>query len=1098
MAQEPRFSDLVVIAASAGGIEALSTLVATLPTDFPAPILLAQHLDPTRESHLDEILARRSTLPVRIVTDHTPLEAGVVFVIPPNRHVELADHYVRLIDPHGGSGPAPSVDLLLRSAAGAYGEGLIAVILTGMGSDGTAGARDVKQAGGTVVIQNPETARFPSMPFSLPPTIVDVVANTSAMGPLLRDLLTGAYTPSQPGEDRVLRSFLDQLRESSGIDFNSYKSTTIMRRLQRRMATSGAQNLEEYIELLARRPEEYQRLISSFLIKVTEFFRDADLFDYLRDHVIPDLIRYAETRDHELRIWSAGCATGEEPYSLAILVSEALGDRHDDLSVRIFATDLDADAVAFARRGVYASAALGAMPQELIDKYFRPSNGDFEVDKRVRNLIVFGQHDLAQRAPFPRVDLTLCRNVLIYFTPELQKRALQLFAFSLRDRGYLVLGKAETTSPLAEHFVAENVSLKIYRRGGERLLLIPPTQTVGLPGLRPRVALGRRSAPEAAAAQPPPAPGLFATFERGDSLLMRLPIGVVVVDRHYDIQIINGAARRMLGIHGTAIGEDLVHMARSVPPGELRRAIDAAYATSELTTLDEIAAMDMGTAATRYMRLTCMPYTAETPAGMVQAALIALIDMTDEVARRRELADAHETQSAEVDRISGQARQLAEANRELLRANQDLADSNSELRGTNEDFLVGNEELQAAAEEVETLNEELQATNEELETLNEELQATVEELNTTNEDLQARSQELQDLAASLEAQRHMSDVERERLSTILVSMADAVLAVDRNGRTILRNEAYTTLFGDEAAGFVPLDDAGNPLPDAEWPQQRAARGETFNMQFVVTGTDGGLRWFEANGQPSAGAQGGGVVVIRNITDRSLRHLAEQLLAITSHELRTPLTGLMGYLQLLSRSLRDPTTSQQHLTEEALREARRLRDLIADLTDVGRLQGGNLTLHLEQVNLAELARHAVEVTQVQARDRQQIVLDVQAEPIVQADPRRIEQVLLNLLTNAMTYAPESERIDVRVRVADAHAEAEVEDFGPGIPAADLPQIFSEFYRVMRPERGHSGLGLGLYISREIVVAHGGSLDVRSIEGQGTTFTMRLPMTTAPGN
>lgn len=400
---------IVVIGASAGGIEALTTLVTTIPADLPAPIVVAQHLDPRRPSRLNELLSRRSTVPVRTIEDRVALEPGVVFLVPENSDVEIVDHQVT-VRRNGERSPLPSIDLLFTTAAASYGENTIAVILTGTGADGAAGARDVKSSGGTIVVQNPETASFPGMPLSLPPSIIDIVANLETIGALLGDLLAGTYPVSRPDEDRQLRSLLDQLRERSGIDFNSYKVPTIMRRLQRRMAATGANRLGDYIRYLQRNPDEYSRLINSFLIKVTEFFRDPELFEYLREQVLPAVIDEARERS-ELRIWSAGCATGEEAYSLAILLAEQLGDEMETFNARIFATDLDAEAVAFARRGIYPSTAVATVPPEMMERYFIRTDGAYEVRKSVRSLVVFGQHDLGQRAPFPG---SISRSVATY------------------------------------------------------------------------------------------------------------------------------------------------------------------------------------------------------------------------------------------------------------------------------------------------------------------------------------------------------------------------------------------------------------------------------------------------------------------------------------------------------------------------------------------------------------------------------------------------------------------------------------------------------------------------------------------------------------
>jgi two-component system CheB/CheR fusion protein len=863
--QAPRF--LVVIGASAGGIDALSVLVAGLPSEFAAPIVVAQHLDPSRPSHLQQILARRTPLPVRIVTTTEHLESGVIYVVPANRHVTITDGGVSV---RNGdiAGPRPSIDLLLSSAAQVYGEQLIAVVLTGQGADGAAGAREVHSAGGTVIIQNPETAPYPAMPLSLAPTDVDIIANVENIGAMLHDLTSGVQIGMRPAEERAMRTFLDQLRERSGIDFNGYKTPTIMRRLQRRMVATGSERLTDYLRYLQSHNEEYQRLVSSFLIKVTEFFRDAELFDYLRDHVLPELIVDAAGRDNELRLWSAGCATGEEAYSLAILISDLLGNEIDRYNVRIFATDLDNDAVIFARRGIYPASALANMPPELIDRYFTKVNGEFEVKKSVRALTIFGQHDLGQRAPFPRIDLALCRNVLIYFTTDLQKRALQLFAFSLRDGGYLALGKAETTSPLAEYFTPEEPTLKIYRRQGDRIL-IPPGRirdSVPMIPIRPQKIARVPSMQDPARVQRE-APRTRSPREKAEAVLLNLPVGIVIVDQRYDIQTINTAGRRIFGIHAAAIGEDFVHQAQTVASAPLRAAIDAAFRGQIPAASTEFAATEVATGDVRYLDLACYPQKLDGGHEAVDSVLLVATDVTDRANERRNLAESVGRQREETERLAALMRRLTETNRQLLAANQELSNNNIELRNANEEFLVASEEAQAATEEIETLNEELQATNEELETLNEELQATVEELNTTNDDLQARTVELQDLAVSLEGQRRDSEDERDRL-TALLGTSDAAIVINAEGGILMANAQYVEVFGGALVPFTVEDEDRQPLMPGATPQGRIARGESFTMVVTAQGADGMRRRFEAIGTPIRGGDShGGVITLREIATR---------------------------------------------------------------------------------------------------------------------------------------------------------------------------------------------------------------------------------------
>jgi two-component system CheB/CheR fusion protein len=860
---------LVVVGASAGGIEALSTLVSTLAPGFPAPIILAQHLDPSRFSHLREILANRAGLPVQTVQDREHLQNGTIYVVPADRHVEISDHSVHVLAEARRGRPAPSIDLLLASAADAFGEQLIAVILTGLGSDGADGARRVKEMGGTVIIQNPQTATHPEMPLSLAPTTIDIVADLEGIGPLLNELLSGTYIPAQPDDDRRLRGVLEQLRTRSGIDFSSYKEPTIRRRLQRRMLDTHNDKLEDYVRYLRRHPEEYDRLANSFLIKVTDFFRDSDLFNHLRDQIVPTLIDQARAQGNELRLWSAGCATGEEPYSLAILVSELLGESLEQFTVRIFATDLDAEAIAFARRGIYPESALKNVPAELRDRHLSRLDSAWEVRKQLRAMVIFGQHDLGQRAPFPRIDLVLCRNVLIYFTPELQRRSLQLFAFALREGGYLVLGKAESTSPLPENFTMVQPRLKIFRRHGERVLIPPsrirdatPSPVPAPTGGRPMLAGVERELARAHTRQL----NLPTGSERAEKVLLELPSGVVVIDRNYDIQSINASARRLLGIHNPALGEDLVHLAYRALADPLRDAIDAGVSGNSRKIVHELTSFPDDPGNPRFFEISSFVIHGQSDRGEAPDLTVVLIDdVTERETRLRELEGAHATSQSHATQLQQLLDESTRSVRELLAANQDLAIANSGLRSANEELLVGNEEAQAAMEEIETLNEEQQATNEELETLNEELQATVEELNATNEDLQARTVELQEQATAQQDLMSSLRHERQRLDAVLDGISDAVLMVDSAGDMVVTNAAFKSTFGDALPALVDL--SGQRLAPRSHPVRMASRGEAFTQQFCLESEEDQRRLFEARGEPiQADGVSGGVIVIRELPD----------------------------------------------------------------------------------------------------------------------------------------------------------------------------------------------------------------------------------------
>ncbi|MBA3825848.1 MAG: PAS domain S-box protein [Ktedonobacterales bacterium] len=1103
--------DLVVIGASAGGIEALSALVATLPPDFAVPVVIAQHLDPDHLSHLGEILARRTPLAVHTVVEQEPLQPGGIYVVPADRDVEITDGHVSLRRP-SGKRPTPSVNRLFSSAARTHGERLIGVILTGAGTDGAAGARDVKASGGMVIIENPATAAYPSMPQSLASNTVDLIVDIGQIGTLLGEIVTGVYAPAPAEATGVLPQLLAQVREHSGIDFATYKTPTILRRLQRRLAATRTDTLATYLDYLREHPEEYALLVASFLINVTEFFRDADLFTALRTHVLPDLLSHTRQKNpQQIRCWSAGCATGEEAYSLAMLFMDVLGDEVASLPLRIFATDVDAESIAFARRGIYPPNALAKVPPALVARCFVFRDGAYEVTTAVRQMIIFGQHDLAQRAPFPYIDLVLCRNVLIYFTPELQRRALQLFAFALRDGGYLALGKAETTQAWGTAFVPVQAPLKLYRRQGERVL-VPPTVL-----LRPPPPPLVRAIPHQA--QVPTSMLLMRTpslSERVGTLLMQLPIGVVVVDRHYDIQAMNRAAQEFLGIFRPALGEDVLHLLTTIPVAPVRALIDSAFRQQAVSPEMQVTTLldDQ-----RYLQFTAAAHLAEGAANGSDQVLIQISDVTarvqatetQETQRRQNstntpappllLSDQQRAWElerlqlrAENTRLVNHSAHLISINHTLVVANQELAQSNLALTGLNEDVLVRNEELQAAAEEIKSLNEELQATNEELETLNEEQEATVEELRTTNDDLIIRTIEVQTLAAAREQQRQISDAKAAELETIVHSIGDALLVMDAHGAVVVTNDAYLTLFGQTQWEVGAEDEDGHPLPPERLPHHLAATGQPFRMTFTLPYAQGERRYYEAAGEPihAGTALQGSVVTIRDITDRNLRRLQDTFLALASHELRSPVTTILMSTQLLQRKLPQDASALTPLIVVIHRQTRHLQRLIDDLADVGRLNTGKLHLTMAQVDLCEIARLAQEGAML-AAPIPPIIVDASATVLIRGDAVRLEQIMMNLLTNARRYAAVSPQILLRVARFGDEAEVQVQDHGPGIAHADQLSIFQQFSQITQNVPStRMGLGLGLFIVHELVVAHGGTIQVHSSLGEGATFTMRFPL------
>ena len=1079
---------LMIVRATPASAAILPSLIAYLPNPLPVPVIIAAADPNDALVALSTQLQFASDLPIACMMATGALRPGTVHLVSIDTPVTV-DGQRRIVI---GDAPldVPSSAGLFESAATAFGDQLIAVVLHDAGTDGANAALVTKEAGGTVLVERGD-GRLGGTTRLYAPTTVDVAAPIDRIGPVAAELLT---SPVRPGDmpEREINLLLGDIRERHGIDFTAYKTPTIRRRLLRRMITVGTTSLSDYRRYLTANPDEESRLTTGMLIKVTRFFRDPALFAFLRESVLPQIIDQARAEQRELRIWSAGCATGEEAYSLAILIAELLGD-DTELPVRIFATDLDEEAVTFARRGVYPAASLSDLPAELIDTYFSARDGTYEVRRRIRGMLVFGQHDLGQRPPFPNLDMVVCRNVMIYFTEPLQRRILETFAYALHDGGYLVLGTAETARPADALFTSEDRRQRVYRRHGRRLRPRPTwpanaVQLVAGTGLNARGAsLATASNARAAEEANNETRRQEATTVRFQSLLRRLPLGVAVVDRDYDIVYVNAAARQLLGLHGTGIGQDVIHAAQHIPPTPFRHAIDAVLHGKGPTQFPDIVSSETAAGETIHLSVSCQPDSDEGD-GPVALVMVLIEDVT-RTAEHAETAAATEARlRGETGGLRASLERMTGSNRSLLKANRELSDTVDELRRESEDLRVANAAAQVAAEEIETLNEEFQATNEELETLNEETQATLEELNATNDELSARTVELEDLA-----ENHAT--ERARLSAILASLGEAVVVVDADGRLVRTNAAYDALAATLDTSLLPMigaGDIGGTMDESQTLRARASRGERFETEFSVASPDGTRRWFEAAGRLLRGPDAGGVLVIRETTDRQLREMEEQFLHIAGHELRSPLTALQGYLQLAQRraSRGDDERLVRHI-DLALAQVQRQSALINQLMDVGRLRNGKLSVTLEPTDLVPLLEHVIDTMRVItpnltftfAADRERIM--------VMGDALRIEQIAINLITNAATHA-RGTRIAVHAGQSAEAAEFRVEDDGVGIPQDQMQHIFERLTQVARPAPDNAGLGLGLYIAREIAQAHDGSITVESAVGEGTTFTVRLPL------
>jgi two-component system CheB/CheR fusion protein len=756
---------VVVIGASAGGLEAIQELLGPLPPGGTATYVVAQHLAPEHPSQLVELLRRCTRLPVVAATDLTPLQPGQIVVLPPNCDASFDGDSLRLVPPEPRFGPSPSIDALFESLAASWGERGVAVVLSGTGSDGACGLRAVGGAGGLTLVQAPESARFDGMPrAAIALGSVDLVADPAALGAQLCAWFSSGRDWTSRLEDDtaplLLTSAAAQLKQCTGVDFSQYKESTLRRQVQRRMAIRGVHSLEDYLPLLSTDASEGQALLQNLLVTVTSFFRNPDAFAALGRQLEPLLAR----RDAGdcLRVWVPACATGEEAYSIGMLVSEVLGHPADLCQqLKIFATDLDEQSLAIGRRGLYPISAAKAIPEALFERFAVRHENNFEFGKELRSCIVFARHNVSEDPPFPNIDLISCRNALIYFTAPLQERVIDLFGFSLHNGGLLFLGSSESLGRTSG-FSVVNPLHRIYARSRQgraraRLTLAKPMQAAALPP-RPvhSLAAARETVPE-------------QHIRLLEALIRTLAHPCLVVDENHDLVEVVGDVSpycklpegRMTAAAGAFLRDELQSEARAL--FLLVRADRAAASSGSL----EFAGL---------MGPICLE---AAPLQVGERALTVLSFVRQERDTVSPLAGLGIT-----ERDAAFAREIERLERELL-ASQDS------LRRSMADLEQANEELEASSEELQASSEELQSSNEELEASNEELQATNEELGGVNQQLRTRSDQLEHLNNDLE--------------NIQSSLSQGMVIVDRELRISRFSPLAVRVFG------LVDSDVGQPL-----------------------------------------------------------------------------------------------------------------------------------------------------------------------------------------------------------------------------------------------------------------------------------------------
>lgn len=725
-------SHYVAIGASAGGLEALELFFKNMDARSNAAFIVIQHLSPDHKSLMVELLSKRTHMQVQRAEEGMLVEANNVYLIPPNNNLRIFHGKLMLTEQVRHGEINLPIDILFNSLAEDQGEKAIGVILSGTGSDGTQGVKTIKEFVGMVMVQSEESAQFDGMPRSAAATgLIDYILPPEEMPEQLLSYIKHPYANKGElsdtllnDEDGLARIFL-MLREKTGIDFTHYKPSTVVRRIERRMTVNQILELRDYVRYMVSYPNELTLLLNDLLIGVTRFFRDQAPFDELKENCLPDLMRRKSESNEQLRIWVAGCSSGEEAYSMAIICQEIMTQLGILVDVKIFATDVDKRAITAAGAGIFADSIAADVSPALLTKYFFRRDDGFLVSRHIREMVVFAQHNLVKDPPFTNMDLISCRNLLIYLQSVLQKRAMELFNFALNSQGILLLGSSETTGDMADYFDTLNHKLKIYQSKGRKprtALSDPANNFIG----SPRRTSGNNKLGNINGA------GVIRQEERLQERLLQgisgsyLPF-CMVIDEDMELLHVVGDSREYLkvptGIRVNTVNK-LAHMDLAIPISTgIQRVIkencEVTYTNIHLRTPDK---------ETKVVEMRISPL----PTRQGQEHLFAIFIIENHSISHDEggklPTETYDLTLESEHRIDDLEQELQFTRENLQATVEELETSNEELQATNEELLASNEELQST-------NEELQSVNEELYTVNAEYQSKITELTELNNDL---------------------------------------------------------------------------------------------------------------------------------------------------------------------------------------------------------------------------------------------------------------------------------------------------------------------------------------------------------------------------
>ncbi|WP_225032012.1 chemotaxis protein CheB [Paraburkholderia sp. XV] len=1210
---------VVGVGASAGGVQALLRLFEAVPSSPGVAFVVVLHLSPDHASHAHDVIQTVTSLRVRQVDSPVPLEKNTVYVLPPGKHLSMVDGYLRLSDPKPPRLPPTSIDVFFRSLADAHGARAVAVVLSGSGTDGTVGIARVRERGGITVAQQPEEAEYGDMPRNaIASGDVDLVLPVAEIVPRLLGLVKSAAQIALPaGSDTdddaargdaapladadAIGAVLETLHKRTRHDFSSYKRGTVVRRIERRMQVNGLTSVNAYKAFLDETVEETSRLLADMLIGVTNFFRDHDSFEALGERLYAELLG-RKPQPEELRAWVPACATGEEAFSVAIVLDEVSRRLPNIPHVTVFASDIDERAIAIARAASYPAAIANDVSPERLARYFTKDGDRYRLVKSLRERVIFAPHNVLRDPPFSRMDLVSCRNLLIYLNRRAQGRVLEGFHFALRAGGLLLLGSAESADLAENHFVPVNKQRKLYRA-------TPKTPTGGL------------SEYAHFTFQPFVAGPSFFTLPENRPLEVTIPhehsldlFGppVIVVDADGTIVHHSATANCLIEDVRHRRVANLFDVVRDDAHGRLRKAIQVCLESGKR---EDAASLPFSTASGELPVALSLRTYRDAVRDEQLIAITCDMPATAGLAPAERVADARPGEIVDTLKLA-----LAGSEDRLRNSVRDAQNSTEELRASNEELQATNEELRSASEELEASREELQSLNEELVTVNSELMVKVQEAARVGDDLKnlialvgvatvfvdrtlnikrytspaetlfnilpsdtgrplqhlthrlRYPEMIEDLRAAFERLRTVEKevqgndgrtflarvipyrTDDDRIDGAVLALIDiseqkaaqsrareseeklrlaaqethefAIIVLDEGGSIVSWNAGATRIFGytaEEMLGHAldvifTAEDLAAGVPAQESRKARSYGRAEDERWHVAKGGErvfcsGFLSRLEAPGfsgfakivhdatrrKLAEGQQN--IALARERADssevRKQSRLKDEFIAVLSHELKNPLNLIHVKAEILARMPEAQRISRiQQIADAIQKSVMAQAQIIDDVLDFSRIQTGKLSLHFAPTDIAEITRSIAEAMRKDfERESVRLQLDLPAHPVlIRADAVRIEQIVWNLMTNALKFTPAHGMVRARLKLEAEKVSLEVADTGVGIAPELLDAIFDVFRQAPNvPSRPRTtGLGIGLSLVRQLAELHGGTAEAWSDgEGRGARFVVTLP-------